>query len=556
MKYKYLLPFIIVITLSSRISLSQEDDPTKIQIRAAAQLMGIDFSDQEIDLMLEGNFWNRKSYQSLRSYPLKNEDPPALEFNPLPQGFVPEIRQKEIRFSLPTKSEVPDDPNELAFYSIRDLAHLLETRQITSTELTRLYLDRLKKYGSKLHCVVTITEDLALRQAKRADEEIAAGNYRGLLHGIPYGAKDLFSVPGYTTTWGAAPFKDQILDQTATVIEKLEQAGAVLVAKLSLGALAMGDYWYEGMTRNPWNLEQGSSGSSAGSAAATVAGLVAFAIGSETHGSIVSPSMRCGATGLRPTFGRVSRTGAMTLSWSMDKIGPLCRTVEDCAIVLASIAGADGFDQAAIDAAFNYKPDMDLSSLRIGYLRSKMDQEYGNKEFDQKTLETLKALGADLQPVEFPNTELGSLYMILVAEAAAAFDEFTRTGLDDQLTKQEANSWPNVFRKARFIPAVEYIQANRVRKKLLEEMHVVMRHFDVVVAPPFQGNSLLLTNLTGHPCVVVPNGFKEDQTPTGITFIGQLFNEAVLLSVARQYQEATDFHKRHPDLNQSIEENP
>jgi len=410
-----------------------------------------------------------------------------------------------------------------------------------------MYLERLKKHGPTLECVITLTEETALAQAKRADNEIAAGKYRGSLHGIPYGAKDLLAVKGYKTTWGAAPFKYQVIDVDATVVKKLEEAGAVLVAKLTLGALAWGDVWYGGMTRNPWNPEQGSSGSSAGSAPATSAGLVSFAIGTETWGSIVSPSTRCGTTGLRPTFGQVSRTGAMALSWSMDKIGPICRTVEDCAIVFDVIRGPDGLDQSVVDLPFVYRSDVDLGNLKIGYTEELFESDYENKAADAETLAKLRALGADLIPIELSEYPVSSLAFVLSAEAAAAFDELTRSGDDDLLVRQIKNAWPNVFRSSRFIPAVEYIQANRVRYMMIQEMEKKLAEIDVYVAPSFGGNNLLMTNLTGHPCVVLPNGFDEKGSPVSISFTGRLFREGTLLAVAKAYQDATDFHQRHPE---------
>jgi Asp-tRNA(Asn)/Glu-tRNA(Gln) amidotransferase A subunit family amidase len=415
-----------------------------------------------------------------------------------------------------------------------------------------MYLGRLKKYGPKLECVITLTEDLALEQARRADAEIAAGGYKGPLHGIPWGAKDLLAVPGYKTTWGAMPYKDQVIDESATVVKRLEEAGAVLIAKLTLGALAWGDVWYDGRTRNPWDYEQGSSGSSAGSASATVAGLVGFAIGTETLGSIVSPSTRCGTTGLRPTFGRVSRHGAMALSWSMDKIGPLCRSVEDCALVFDAIHGPDGRDLSVVDAPFNWDAELDVSGLRIGYVKSAFESEREEQEewkrFDEATLESLSAMGLDLTPIELPDLPIGAMSFILRAEAAAAFDELTRTNQDDLLVRQIRNAWPNVFRQSRLIPAVEYIQANRLRTLAMEAMAEIMSEIDVYVVPSFGGSNLLLTNLTGHPCVVLPNGFREDGAPTSISFMGKLFGEAETLAVAKAYQDATDFHLRRPAL--------
>jgi Asp-tRNA(Asn)/Glu-tRNA(Gln) amidotransferase A subunit family amidase len=409
-----------------------------------------------------------------------------------------------------------------------------------------MYLDRLKQYGPKLECVVTLMEEQALEQARRADREIAAGNYRGLLHGIPYGAKDLLATRNAPTTWGAGPYKDQVIDADAAVIQRLEKSGAVLVAKTTLGELAMGDIWFGGKTRNPWDVTQGSSGSSAGSSSGTSAGLFAFAIGSETLGSIVSPASTCGITGLRPTYGRVSRAGAMTLSWSMDKLGPLCRSVEDCAIVFNAIYGPDGVDPTVIKAPFNYTPKVSLSKLRIGYLKSDFDKPGHNQTNDLATLKTLESLGAKLIPIELPQYPVGSISFLLTVEAATAFDELTRSGRDALLVQQRAGDWANSFRAARFVPAVEYLEANRIRWLLIQDMARTMEAVDVYVGPSHVGSNLTLCNLTGHPCVVMPNGFGPDGLPTSITFTGKLFGEATLLAVAKSCQDATDFHKKHP----------
>ncbi len=539
--------FVLCVSLSAVSILSAQNDFSKQEVAHAAKLIGLSFSEAEYDSMLDELHQNLNYYQQLREIPLANWIPPVLYFHPLPLDFEPEKEQKPIRWSKVGKVKVPENLEELAFYSISELAELLRSRKITSVALTRLYLERLKRYDPQLHCVITLTESLALEQARKADAEIAAGKYRGLLHGIPYGAKDLLAVKGYQTTWGSVPFKDQYLDHTATVIKKLEEAGAVLLAKLSLGELAWGDVWFGGMTRNPWNLEQGSSGSSAGSAAATAAGLVAFAIGSETWGSIVSPSTRCGTTGLRPTYGRVSRTGAMALSWSMDKIGPICRTVEDCAIVFDAIRGSDGIDQTVNDVPFNYQPNIDVKKLRIGFLQKAFEEDTVNYTTNQLTLNTLRESGWSLIPIDLPELPVYSMSIILSAEAAAAFDELTRSGQDSLLVRQIKDAWPNVFRASRFIPAVEYIQANRVRYQLIEQMNNVMKQVDVYVAPSF-GTNLLLTNLTGHPCVVLPNGFNEQGSPSSICFIGQLYGEATLLAVAKFYQDLTDFHRQHPPM--------
>ncbi|MBC8402774.1 MAG: amidase, partial [Candidatus Marinimicrobia bacterium] len=439
-------------------------------ITKAEILIGLQFNDTKRDSMQEGLEYNLNNYQTIRSLNLDNSVSPALQFNPLPIGFSPVKSTSEPIVLTEQNIDLPERFEDLAFFSVQELAELIRSQKITSTELTRMYLERLKKYGSELECVVTLTENLALEQARKMDAELAEGKYRGYLHGIPYGAKDLLAVNGYHTTWGAVPHRDQIFDSDATVVKKLEEAGAVLVAKLTLGALAWGDVWFGGKTRNPWNLEQGSSGSSAGPAAATAAGLVAFSIGSETWGSIVSPSTRCGVTGLRPTYGRISRTGAMALSWSMDKLGPICRNVTDCALVFEAIYGPDGIDQTIIDLPFTYNPDIDISKLRIGYLAQDFDEDYPTRENDQKTLQRLRDLGVELIPITLPDYPIEELAIILSAEAAAAFDELTRSGKDDQLVRQIKNAWPNEFRVSRFIPAVEYIQANRVRYLLIQEM--------------------------------------------------------------------------------------
>jgi len=516
----------------------------------AEKLIGLDFSDAQIDLMLPDLNGQLGKFEALHRFAFSNGVPPALLFNPIPVGMKFETYHRKVRLSLPGKVKLPADLDDLAFYSVGELATLIRTRQITSERLTRFYLERLKRYGPKLECVVTLTEDLALEQARRADAEIAAGKYRGPLHGIPYGAKDLLAVKGMRTTWGAAPYTNQVFDYDATVIKRLETAGAVLVAKTTLGELAMGDVWFGGMTRNPWNPKEGSDGSSAGSAAATAAGLIPFGIGSETYGSIVAPCDRCGATGLRPTYGRVSRVGAMSLSWSMDKIGPICRTVEDCAIVFNAIYGPDGLDQSVYDLPFNYDSKVKLSKLRIGYLKGDFAQEKGERQqHDQATLQKLRALGVNLIPVALPDYPLRSISFVLSTEAAASFDELTRSHRDDLLKQQDADAWPNTFRQRRFVPAVEYLQAQRLRYLLIQDTAKVFAQVDVIVAPSLSGRSLLLSNLTGHPGVVVPNGFTRAGTPTSICFIGKLFGEAELLAVAKHYQDATDFHRRHPKLD-------
>lgn len=519
-------------------------------VTEAENLLGLTFDTAEQRLMQPELVRAVRSYHQLRSKSLDNGIYPAIIFNPLLPGKEIAESVESQQWFLPEKVARPESDTDLAFMSVGELAYLIRTSQITSTELTRIYLNRLKEYGDTLKCVITLTENLALEQAAEADREIAGGNYRGPLHGIPYGVKDLLAVEGYKTTWGAGPYREQVRDETATVVRKLEEAGAVLVAKLSMGALAMGDIWFEGKTLNPWNMEQGSSGSSAGSASATAAGLVAFSIGTETLGSIVSPSTRCGVTGLRPTFGSVSRSGAMSLSWSMDKIGPLCRSAADAALVFEVIRGSDGEDPAVVDMPFNYRGKSDMRTLRIGYLKSLFDGDYDSRDNDVAVLQAFRDMGVNLIPVEmdFGDLPVQSLRIILTAEAAAAFDELTRSDMDTLMTGQGRGDWPNTFRAARFIPAVEYIQANRHRTLLMREMDEIIKDYDVIIAPSFRGNQLLVTNLTGHPCCVVPNGFDEGGNPTSISFIGRLFDEASLLMAARAYQEVTDYDEQHPPL--------
>lgn len=520
---------------------------TREMVAAAEQMAGLAFTDEERELMLQNLNATLRSYGQLRSISVSNEVPPALRFSPLLPGRSVPPAPRRGRPAARRRVERPPTEADLAFLPLAALAELVRTRRVTSMELTRLSLERLKRHDPVLECVVTLTEERALRQAAAADREIAAGSYRGPLHGIPWGAKDLLSVPGYPTTWGSAIYKDQVSDTTATVVERLDAAGAVLVAKLTLGELAMGDVWHGGMTKNPWLTTQGSSGSSAGPGAAVAAGLVWFAIGSETLGSIVSPSTRNGVTGLRPTFGRVSRHGAMALSWSMDKIGPMCRSAEDCAIVLEAIAGPDGHDPTVVDAPYAWDPARPLSTIRVGWLRTAFEADRPGKPLDDAALDALRSAGIALSEVALPgDLPIAALRIILSAEAAAAFDEVTRDGRDELMVRQTAGSWPNLFRAARFIPAVEYIQANRVRTLLMERLEQVFQQVDVFITPSFGANVLLATNLTGHPSVTMPSGFTAEGTPVSISFIGRLFGEAELCRVAQHWQERTGWHRRRP----------
>ena len=527
---------------------SEDESITKNDISYAEKLIGLEFTESEQDSMLDDLNDNLQNYLKIRNVNLDNSVIPSLLFNPIPHNFKFNNSQKRLKFSNYSNTKLPSNLDELAFYSIGELAELIKTKQISSVDLTKFFIERLKKYDPSLHCVITLTEERAIKQAKLMDEELAEGKYRGLLHGIPFGVKDLLATKDYKTTWGAEPYKEQMINEDAVVIKKLESAGGVLVAKLTMGALAWGDVWFGGKTRNPWNTEKGSSGSSAGPGSAVSAGLVPFAIGTETWGSIVSPSTVCGVTGLRPTYGRVSRTGAMALSWSMDKIGPICRNTEDLAIVFEAIYGKDGIDPTLYDAPFNYSPVIDLSKLKIGYLKNDFDKDYAFHKNDSLALVKLRELGAELIPVDLPDVDVNSISFILSAEAAAAFEELTLTNRDDLLVRQIKNAWPNVFRTSRFIPAVEYINANRIRTILINKMQKLFDEVDLYIAPSWEGDNLLLTNLTGHPCVVLPNGFSEEKTPTSITFIGHLFDEGTIIAVAKMYQDATDFHLKHPDL--------
>jgi len=523
-------------------------------IEGAETVSGLQLNGVERAMLREDLAEHRVAFTALHAMQLSNEVRPALRFDPLinqpggqealnEDGTTPTWSDPATWAEPPRR---PADLDDLAFASIAELGYLLRSGEVSSVELTELCLRRLEEFGPQLECVVSLTADRARDQARRVDREIAAGRWRGPLHGIPYGAKDLLAVRGTRTTWGATPYREQVIDDTATVVARLDSAGAVLVAKLTLGALAWGDVWFGGRTRNPWNLEQGSSGSSAGPAAAVAAGLLPFAIGTETWGSIVSPSTRCGVTGLRPTFGRVSRAGAMALSWSMDKIGPIARGVEDCAMVFEAIRGPDGRDPTVIAAPFPYRPEVDLRDLRIGYLADDFAEDYGGHELDRAALEVMRELGAELIPVQLPARDPEPLAFILSAEAATAFSELTLSGGDDELVRQVRYAWPNVFRAARFIPAVEYIEANRARTLLIQEMAELFDRVDVYLCPSFQGNNLLITNLSGHPQVVLPNGFVEPDAPHSFSFVGRLFDEATLLAVARAYQEATDWHHQHP----------
>jgi Asp-tRNA(Asn)/Glu-tRNA(Gln) amidotransferase A subunit family amidase len=593
---------------AQEIATGHKDAPkiTDEMIDQASLLAGVGpFTAGQKKMMLDGLNDERASYDPIRALKLANSVAPAYVFHPLPAASSgSDCGEPTVRPAVRDNSSsaaAPANMEDLAFATIAEIGGLLQAQKITSLALTQMYLARLKRYDAKLHFVITLTEERALAQAKKADEEIAAGRYRGPLHGIPWGAKDLLAVKGYPTTWGAGGFEHQSFDEDATVVERLDEAGAVLVAKFTLGALAMGDKWFGGRTRNPWNPKQGSSGSSAGSASAVAAGCVGFAIGSETLGSISSPSTRCGATGLRPTFGFVPRTGAMALSWTMDKLGPITRSAQDCALVLEAIYGPDGKDASVHPASFAWNPAFDWKRLRIAYLKSEFDapeplkldepkpneteeekkkREQRNEESRQRrvrsdydrrfqlaALEKLRALGVDLIPIELPKLPYGAMTALLTAEAAAAFDDLTLSGRDKLLTEQGVQDWPNAFRVARFYPAVEYIQANRARSLAIQQVSALFEKVDIIVAPS-AGTQLVATNLTGHPALIVPNGLRGADaprvpavdngdhddvggpgTPVSLTFLAGHYQDAKLAAFGWAYQQAAGFLNLHPTLD-------
>ncbi len=533
---------------------------TASTIADAEEVAGLKFDPEEREMMVDGLKLQTQRIAALHKIHLDNSVSPAVVFNPLPPGkkVAADRRRAPVR-SRTARRTLTSNLDDLAFLPVTELSELVRSRRVSSVQLTEMYLARLRKYDPVLKCVITLTEERALRQARAADAEIARGRYRGPLHGIPWGAKDLLAVRGYKTTWGAGPFREQTIDTDATVVERLDAAGAVLVAKLTLGELAQGDIWFGATTKNPWKLDQGSSGSSAGAASATAAGLVGFSIGSETLGSISSPSTRCGTTGLRPTFGRVPRTGAMALSWTMDKLGPICRSVEDCALVLGAIYGPDDKDNSVIAADYHWDATVSPRSLRVGYLKSAFDLPqidpkdekrtlHATKAFDDAALDVLRRLGVNLIPVEVPPLNYDAMRLVLTAEAAAAFDELTRSDRDKELVQQGKGDWANTFRTARFIPAVDYVNANRARTLAIHAWDALMKTVDVIVTPTGASGlaQLVATNLTGHPAVILPNGFREDGTPVSLTFLGGLFEEGKLLAVAHAYQQATTFHLKHP----------
>jgi Asp-tRNA(Asn)/Glu-tRNA(Gln) amidotransferase A subunit family amidase len=529
---------------------------TKDQVVGALKLMGLEFQDAELDLMMRGANQAISNYESLRAADVPIDTEPAFAFHPGLPDRQPIKGPQRFDTTIPKipARKAPSNLEDVAFWRVVDLAPLIKSRAISSTDLTKMYLARMLKYSPKLLCLITSTEELALQQAAAADREIRAGHYRGPLHGIPFGLKDLFDTKGILTTFGAEPYQARVAAKDATVVERLQNAGAVLIAKLSMGALAQGGLWFKGMTKTPWNTEQTSSGSSAGSAASTAAGLVGFSLGTETLGSIISPSQACGTVGLRPTYGRISRYGAMALSWTMDKVGPICRGVEDCAIVLNAVYGPDGRDRTVGADPFHWEPRKPLSSLRIGILQKDFDRAQGEqKRIWDKAIDDLTKAGVKMTPTEF--VEDGpTIRFLLSAEAAAAFDDITRDGQVRNLRGQNPGDWPNTFRTSRLIPAVEYIRAQRARTLLVAKFEKFMANWDVLVMPP---NSLLTTtNLTGNPQVVMKCGFtvgaKSDgakvQVPRSISFLGKIYDEGSPLRVALAYEQVTDWHTKNPTL--------
>jgi len=570
---------------------TQADGAQKISpemLKDALAVSGLTYSETDQKAMLQAVNRNLSNYETLHELHIPNDVAPPFYFSAITPGMKVNRTREPLRFSAPAVKR-PANLEDVAFWPITQLAQLLKTRQVTSTELTQMYLARLHQYNAKLNCVVTFLDDVALAQAKQADADIAAGKYKGPLHGIPWGAKDIIAVKGYKTTWGSGAYKDQMIEEEASVVEMLRDAGAVLLAKLTSGELAQGDQWFGGQTKNPWNTEQGSSGSSAGPASATAGGLVAFGIGSETSGSILSPSARCGLTGLRPTFGRVSRYGVMALSWTQDRLGPLCRYAEDCAVVMSVIARPDGRDLSVSEIPFNWNAHTDIRKLRVGYLEGAFEETRDPvaKLNDEKTMEQLKTLGLKPVPIKVPDWTID--VSAIGVESAVFFDELVRSGRDKQLTSPGR---ANGFRSSHLVPAVEYLQSQRARSMMMMKLAEATADVDVYVVPTNSGGGgggrgrgaaatagaattdaatppagrgrgaggggganrsvvqrhFTLANLACYPAINTPNGFTEAGTPTNITFYARPFGEAELLAVAKAYQDASGFHLKHPDL--------
>lgn len=530
------LSLVICFLVSCHSTLAQEKRESQVDLedlRAASKVAGLELRSNELKMMLRGVRENLRSFQSLRARSIPNSVPPAYETRrPIRSRHTP----PPSTFRLSSASR-PSDLNDLAFADIHTLQSLIKSRQVTSLELTKLFLNRLRRLDSQLHFVAHYCEKRALKRASELDKLLADGKWLGPLHGIPYGAKDLLSARGSKTSWGAAPYRDQSMEEDAAVIKHLEEAGAVLIAKLSLGALAMGDVWYGGKTRSPWNPKRGSSGSSAGPASATAAGCVPFAIGSETLGSIISPSIRCGNSSLRPSLGVVETQGAMALSWSMDKLGPICRSMDDASIVFPAMLGRER--ARSLGYPYPTSGDLPLEGLRVGVIKGGR-----RSSVPDEAIEILRALGVKLVDVSLPSYPTRSMTFILSCEAAAAFDSLTRSNRDDLLTRQGQDAWPNAFRIHRLVPAVEYLQAQRLRTQLILDTEASLKGIDAIVHSPY--TALAHLNLTGHPSVVVPFGGKAEKAPGAIVFSGRLYGEVTLLALARAWQARTTHHLRHP----------
>ena len=545
---QYFIPlFSFLLVLSACKSTTSEF--SKRNVKGSQKLIGLSFDKKYIDTLYPYLERNKEGFDSLRKFTLDHAIFPAIRFDPLPKDFNPRPQNGFPVWEIPVDVALPDHENDLAFYSIPQLASLIKYKKISSLALTEFFIARHKKYNPVLECTITLTEEMAIAQAKKMDSTLAQGTYLGILHGIPYGVKDLMAVEGYKTTWGAEPYKNQTIDVTATVVERLQSAGAVLIAKLVSGSLARGDVWFDGKTKNPWDTKQGASGSSAGSGSATAAGLVPFALGTETLGSITSPSTRSGITGLRPTYGRVSRHGVMSLSWSMDKVGPMARSAEDCAIVYSFITGKDVEDQTTTDYPDGFDPKKEIKNLRIGYLKKDIEKDTSlSKDNLDKAIETFKGMGLTLTEVTLPeDLPYKGFDIILRAEAGAFFDELVRSEEVDKMVEQDEKSRANSLRQARFIPAVEYLQANRHRQVLIEKMNTIMKAYDVLLSPTFGNRQLIITNLTGHPVISIPTGLDKEKHPTSITLVGNLYDEASILLLAKAFQDNSEFDELHPE---------
>lgn len=535
-------------------------DITLRSIMEAEKVQGIEFTPEERQMMLSGLEQDLESFARLRSIPFSNDAAPAMVFDPRVQGQTYKSQKNIFKPRSRVFPDLPDNDNDIAFADIGSLGHWLRNSSLTSKRLTQIYLSRIEQFAPQLECFILVMGDEAIAAAAKADIELQNGRDRGRLHGIPYALKDLADVKNSITTWGAAPYKDRVSKEDARVVERLKRSGAVLLGKATCGALAYGDIWFDGKTRNPWNKDEGSSGSSAGSASATAAGLCAFSIGTETLGSLVSPSERCGTTTIRPTFGRVSRAGFMALCWSLDKVGPICRNVEDNAVVLAEINGYDRDDPSTVRFGFTYDGGADLSDMTVGYVPAWFEN---GDQADRDGLEAMKSLGVQLKEFTFPDINFESLVKIVLVEAATAFSDLTLTNRDDELVWQEPEAWPNTWRQARFVSAVDYVQIDRLRRQLMIALNEAFQGFDALIGPHYAGGALLATNCTGHPQLALRSGFMQSPTrtafgndageagvthrvPRGISLWGPLFGEGKMLALGAALEEKLDVYKDRP----------